>query len=623
MALPSTTYDTAALVNPTISLTDFTLIVDLSRMSAAWWAAVDTSDGTKGRAAKDSGPTELACDWIDFDSVNETGLLRVKWSGTLSDTGTQTLRVYPPVAANASVSASDTYGSDNAYDADWAAYWPLHDLLDRTANSYDLTAQIAMGAIGGESGKIGAATDFPGVNNGRLEYTAGRIHDGPGATQIAWVNFDVANVASIINADGVSGYQRLLYVAGGFNAQEWDGTTVASQSNSTTLTLGSWFMVTGQFVTTTSRFAWTNKNKAGPRLTNVSSLNESTQVGIGQNVGGGTAINGKMQHIQMHSAARADEWIEYEYDQTNNQSTFWGTWTNVETGGGGSGLWTPAELGASLALWLDADDAATISLNGSTVSNWNDKSGNNRHVSQATATAQPTYLSVGFSGKPSLRTDGSDSLEPGITSLGRNVGGLTAAIVGMYPVGATFNSNACDIIIYTANTGGTRLYLGPNPSVSTANRYAVAGRRLDTDAFATVSSTTDSLANSGTPWIRIGNRDYSGGVANHFTNGTQDLTNAVVTTQGAGNTSDTDSVRTVIFGGVANVPPNTELSEIVVTHSTLSTADRQKLEGYLAWKWGLEANLPVDHPYKGAAPITENGISIPVVMHHRRMMGVS
>jgi hypothetical protein len=335
MTLPATTYDTATLVNPTLSLTDFTLIVDLSRMSAAWWSAVDTSDGTKGRAAKDSGPTELACDWIDFDSTNETGLLRVKWSGTLSDTGTQTLRVYPPVAANASVSESDTYGSDNAYDADWAAYWPLHDLLDRTANSYDLTAGIAMGVIGGESGKIGAATDFPGPNNGRLEYTAGRIHDGPGATQIVWVNPDVANFAPFIMADGVSGYQRLLFAQTlGFRAQDYDGTTIAAFTNSTTLTLGSWFMVTGQFVTTTSRFAWVNKNKGGPNTTDVSSLNVSNRVGIGQGVGGGNAVNGQMQHIQMHSDARADEWIEYEFDQTDDQATFWGTWTNTPVAGG-------------------------------------------------------------------------------------------------------------------------------------------------------------------------------------------------------------------------------------------------------------------------------------------------
>jgi hypothetical protein len=129
--------------------------------------------------------------------------------------------------------------------------------------------------------------------------------------------------------------------------------------------------------------------------------------------------------------------------------------------------WTPASLGSSLALWLDAQDAASITLNGSTVSQWSDKSGNLRHLSQGVAANQPTYLPVGFSGKPSLRTDGNDSLQIGATSLGRNVGGLTAAIVGMHPVGATFNANACDIIIYTANAGGTRLYLGPNPSAST------------------------------------------------------------------------------------------------------------------------------------------------------------
>ena len=34
----------------------------------------------------------------------------------------------------------------------------------------------------------------------------------------------------------------------------------------------------------------------------------------------------------------------------------------------------------------------------------------------------------------------------------------------------------------------------------------------------------------------------------------------------------------------------------------MSIEDRQKLEGYLAWKWGLQASLPSDHPYKSAAP---------------------
>jgi hypothetical protein len=56
-----------------------------------------------------------------------------------------------------------------------------------------------------------------------------------------------------------------------------------------------------------------------------------------------------------------------------------------------AGPWTPADLGASLALWLDAADASTITLNGSNVSQWDDKSGNDRHASQATASFQPLY----------------------------------------------------------------------------------------------------------------------------------------------------------------------------------------------------------------------------------------
>lgn len=51
--------------------------------------------------------------------------------------------------------------------------------------------------------------------------------------------------------------------------------------------------------------------------------------------------------------------------------------------------WTPTQI--PTALWLDAADASTITLNNLTVSQWNDKSGNARHVSQATAANQPVW----------------------------------------------------------------------------------------------------------------------------------------------------------------------------------------------------------------------------------------
>lgn len=45
---------------------------------------------------------------------------------------------------------------------------------------------------------------------------------------------------------------------------------------------------------------------------------------------------------------------------------------------------------SNLALWLDASDAATITESGGSVSQWDDKSGNTNHVTQATGADQPT-----------------------------------------------------------------------------------------------------------------------------------------------------------------------------------------------------------------------------------------
>jgi hypothetical protein len=47
---------------------------------------------------------------------------------------------------------------------------------------------------------------------------------------------------------------------------------------------------------------------------------------------------------------------------------------------------------------------------------------------------------------------------------------------------------------------------------------------------------------------------------------------------------------------------NANYHEVVVFNTTLGTSDRQLVEGYLAWKWGLQGSLPGGHPYKSVAP---------------------
>ena len=59
--------------------------------------------------------------------------------------------------------------------------------------------------------------------------------------------------------------------------------------------------------------------------------------------------------------------------------------------------WTPAQI--TTALWLDAADAATLYdatsggnlvVSGGAVARWNDKSGNSRNATQASASLRPT-----------------------------------------------------------------------------------------------------------------------------------------------------------------------------------------------------------------------------------------
>jgi hypothetical protein len=68
-------------------------------------------------------------------------------------------------------------------------------------------------------------------------------------------------------------------------------------------------------------------------------------------------------------------------------------------------------------------------------------------------------------------------------------------------------------------------------------------------------------------------------------------------------TNDGFTVGSQRGGAVGNYYTNMSVGEILVFYTNISTADRQRIEGYLAWKWGLQANLPSEHPFKTRAPI--------------------
>ena len=74
----------------------------------------------------------------------------------------------------------------------------------------------------------------------------------------------------------------------------------------------------------------------------------------------------------------------------------------------GGGAWTPADLGAKVWLWYDAEDAATLTLSGSLVDSWADKRGTGVVPAQTTSGFKPTLNPTGLNNRPAVVFDGSD-----------------------------------------------------------------------------------------------------------------------------------------------------------------------------------------------------------------------
>ena len=230
-------------------------------------------------------------------------------------------------------------------------------------------------------------------------------------------------------------------------------------------------------------------------------------------------------------------------------------------------LWTPAALGAALSLWFDADDASTITLNGSTVSQQRDKSGNNSHVSQSTAGLQPDYLAADLNGKAGIDF----YLNKGLNTTTSNpVVGFVITVIKAR--NATWNNFHTMLESRTsqARIGGIRqnrdtgFHFNVYPSAIWEDG---ASKTISTSGFNTINSphiiAFTSASGRGNPitGVVMGNYD---------------------TTSSAGGS------------GVQY--------ETIALSTAPSTDDRQKLEGYLAWKWGTVASLPAGHPYKLVAP---------------------
>ena len=231
---------------------------------------------------------------------------------------------------------------------------------------------------------------------------------------------------------------------------------------------------------------------------------------------------------------------------------------------------------SGLQLWVDASDPTSYTLSGSNITQLKDKSGNGNNTTGVSGT-QPTFLTNTINGLPVFNMSSAGGFYGNMTNTtttmtvfmivimtniginyrrlidftdgvaGDNGGSVTKAVITFSP-----------IQLYRANGAGGG---SVNSGISTVNTaYLVSCYFDNINGYLGVNGTYY------TPFAVSGNFNINKyGIGLNFNNNT-------------------------VYGGC-------QYGEVIVYNTVLSTANRQQIEGYLAWKWGTNTSLLTNHPY--------------------------
>ena len=279
--------------------------------------------------------------------------------------------------------------------------------------------------------------------------------------------------------------------------------------------------------------------------------------------------------------------------------------------GGATTSWSPAST--TTALWLDAADASTVTSSGGSpndVTEWRDKSGNARHVSDLTPAPnpdlRPTYVPNGLGGLAVIDFPGGGgdltSTSPNSTwNFLHDATGSSIFVVAK--AGITSNPNDIYGIVgnYSEFDGSGRLGL----TLYYDDRSTSFNNAVRSISGSSGGRTTYNDVWTPNEYQMIGLlTDYADPTPaqrrrTHINGG-----NALTTSNfgGSARTGDANFTLSVGGGGGGTNILRGGIAEVIIVEGAVTTANRQRFEGYLAHKWGLTAKLPSDHPYKTTAP---------------------
>lgn len=250
-------------------------------------------------------------------------------------------------------------------------------------------------------------------------------------------------------------------------------------------------------------------------------------------------------------------------------------------------LWTPVQLGADLLVDLDAAAPGSVVYNGSNqVEAWHSINGATTVASQSTNANKPTFSTTSWDGaRPSVTYNGNQYLV---------IPAFTVTNFSLFIVYEETNITTNDvraIVMKRLNTSSSYLFFfGFNTNA----------RNITIDQNGTSSPArwnTTHLPVINTKYMYSYIRPLAGTNRTFFSNGTMIASNAT-------NANVSNNSQLVLGGDNTQASRGLigKISEFVMVNNNMSAVNRQKMEGYLAYKWGITGSLPNDHPYKFVQP---------------------
>lgn len=220
----------------------------------------------------------------------------------------------------------------------------------------------------------------------------------------------------------------------------------------------------------------------------------------------------------------------------------------------------PSDLGAKLTGWWKKDSA--------TVNKWTDMSGVGNHFVQDTSGNQPSL----------------DGTNGGLTFSGSTKFMDCAAIdAGLYTEGiaaaVSFVNNTSDQQVLSGTTGNARQLIGQSTGFVWVN--AQGSTALSSKAYVSGKQLIGYVGAANRTNTKV---QVNGVYDNPATNSSAPWTGSSIVTRLAGT-------------GALSIHEMVRFNS-----STVTTTERQKVEGYVAWNNGTQSVLDASHPYKNAAP---------------------